>query len=219
MGVTQPISGTIVGPGTTSTADGYLQGIVTGIGASTVDVKVVNRVSAAGTIFPVDYTESGIFAFTTGTKTSNTLPGPGVLFSSSSSTIANPDAGISTCATVFQVDDWYDNQFIQLKNGALQWKEIAEKPGTSGYSAARNGSNDELHIVVIDDSGKISGATGAILEKFTFLSKADDAKNSFGDAIYYKNHVSERSNNIFICLLYTSPSPRDAHESRMPSSA
>ena len=31
MGVTQPISGTIVGPGTTSTADGYIQGIVTGI--------------------------------------------------------------------------------------------------------------------------------------------------------------------------------------------
>ena len=151
MGVTQPISGTIVGPGTTSTADGYLQGIVTGIGASTVDVKVTNRVSAAGTIFPATYTEDGIFAFTTGTKTSNTLPGPGVLFSSSSSTIANPDAGISTCATVFQVDDWYDNQFIQLKNGALQWKEIAEKPGTSGYSAARNGSNDELHIVVIDE--------------------------------------------------------------------
>ena len=25
--------------------------------------------------------------------------------------------------------------------------------------------------------------------------------------------------NVMICLLYTSPSPRDAHESRMPSSA
>ena len=25
--------------------------------------------------------------------------------------------------------------------------------------------------------------------------------------------------NAYICLLYTSPSPRDAHESRMPSSA
>ena len=141
---------------------------------------------------------SGIFAFTTGTKTSNTLPGPGVLFSSASSTIADPDAGISTCATIFQVDDWYDNQFIQLKNGALQWKEIAEKPGTSGYAAARNSSNDELHIVVIDDTGKITGAQGAILEKFTFLSKADDAKNSFGDAIYYKNFVSENSDNIFV---------------------
>jgi len=198
MGVTQPISGTIVGPGTTSTADGYIQGIVTGVGASTVDVKIVNRVSAAGTIFPASYTENGVFAFTTGTKTSNTLPGPGVLFSSSSSTIANPDAGISTCATIFQVDDWYDSQFIQLKNGALQWKEIAEKPGTSGYAAARNSSNDELHIVVVDDTGKITGAQGAILEKFTFLSKADDAKNSFGDAIYYKNFVSENSDNIFV---------------------
>ena len=198
QGVTQPISGTIVGPGTTSTADGYVQGIITGVGSSTIDVKVVNRVSAAGTIFPVTYTENGIFAFTTGTKTSNTLPGPGLLISGSSSTIADPDAGISTCATVFQADDWYDNQFIQLKNGALQWKEIAEKPGTSGYAAARNGSNDELHIVVIDDSGKISGTTGAILEKFTFLSKADDAKNSFGDAIYYKNFIAENSDNIFV---------------------
>ena len=198
QGVTQPISGTIVGPGTTSTADGYLQGIITGVGSSTIDVKVVNRVSAAGTIFPVTYTENGIFAFTTGTKTSNTLPGPGLLISGSNSTIADPDAGISTCATVFQADDWYDNQFIQLKNGALQWKEIAEKPGTSGYAAARNGSNDELHIVVIDDSGKISGTTGAILEKFTFLSKADDAKNSFGDAIYYKNFIAENSDNIFV---------------------
>ena len=51
---------------------------------------------------------------------------------------------------------------------------------------------------LIDDTGKISGATGAILEKFTFLSKADDAKNSFGDAIYYKDKISEQSNNIFV---------------------
>ena len=199
QGVTQPISGTIVGPGTTSTADGYVQGIITGVGSSTIDVKVVNHVSAAGTIFPVNYTENGIFAFTTGTKTSNTVPGPGILVSGfTGSSIADPDAGISTCATVFQVDDWYDNQFIQLKNGALQWKEIAEKPGTSGYSAARNGSNDELHIVVVDDSGKISGTTGAILEKFTFLSKADDAVDSFGSKIYYKDFVAENSDNIFV---------------------
>ena len=77
-------------------------------------------------------------------------------------------------------------------------REIAEKPGTSGYTAARNGSNDELHVVVIDDAGKVTGAQGAILEKFTFLSKADDAKNSFGDAIYYKNYVAENSDQIYV---------------------
>ena len=199
QGVTQPISGTIVGPGTTSTADGYVQGIITGVGSSTIDVKVVNHVSAAGTIFPVNYTENGIFAFGVGTTVSTTNPGSGILVSGfTGSSIADPDAGISTVSTVFQVDDWYDNQFIQLKNGALQWKEIAEKPGTSGYSAARNGSNDELHIVVVDDSGKISGTTGAILEKFTFLSKADDAVDSFGSKIYYKDFIAENSDNIFV---------------------
>ena len=199
QGVTQPISGTIVGLGTTSTADGYVQGIITGVGSSTIDVKVVNHVSAAGTIFPVNYTENGIFAFGVGTTVSTTNPGSGILVSGfTGSSIADPDAGISTVSTVFQVDDWYDNQFIQLKNGALQWKEIAEKPGTSGYAAARNSSNDELHVVVVDDSGKISGTTGAILEKFTFLSKADDAVDSFGSKIYYKDFIAENSDNIFV---------------------
>ena len=31
--------------------------------------------------------------------------------------------------------------------------------------------------------------------------------------------VSENKGHYYTCLLYTSPSPRDAHESRMPSSA
>ena len=31
--------------------------------------------------------------------------------------------------------------------------------------------------------------------------------------------IARRSDGVNSCLLYTSPSPRDAHESRMPSSA
>ena len=34
-----------------------------------------------------------------------------------------------------------------------------------------------------------------------------------------ENHVKEKFSNINICLLYTSPSPRDQSGSRMPSSA
>ena len=33
------------------------------------------------------------------------------------------------------------------------------------------------------------------------------------------NSLIDYCDNILNCLLYTSPSPRDAHESRMPSSA
>ena len=32
-------------------------------------------------------------------------------------------------------------------------------------------------------------------------------------------HIDADEPLCFVCLLYTSPSPRDAHESRMPSSA
>ena len=36
----------------------------------------------------------------------------------------------------------------------------------------------------------------------------------------FENAIKEEKiSNAYICLLYTSPSPRDAHESRMPSSA
>ena len=33
------------------------------------------------------------------------------------------------------------------------------------------------------------------------------------------SNIADTINEYFSCLLYTSPSPRDAHESRMPSSA
>ena len=36
---------------------------------------------------------------------------------------------------------------------------------------------------------------------------------------YYNDPVYDVTDNFGACLLYTSPSPRDAHESRMPSSA
>ena len=33
------------------------------------------------------------------------------------------------------------------------------------------------------------------------------------------NNINSKSTKIYLCLLYTSPSPRDVEESRMPSSA
>ena len=40
-----------------------------------------------------------------------------------------------------------------------------------------------------------------------------------GDSLFDKMNENEVDNYLKTCLLYTSPSPRDAHESRMPSSA
>ena len=45
------------------------------------------------------------------------------------------------------------------------------------------------------------------------------AAAGFGFVTPEDSTASDRSDDIFICLLYTSPSPRDATLSRMPSSA
>ena len=202
LAVTQATSSVVAGVGTTSINDGYLQGIITGIGVSTIDVKVLNRVSAAGTVFPVTYTEGGAYAFTVGTATSTGqfgVPGTaGVSISTDASTLAAPATGLSTVASVTTRDDWYDNQYIQLDNGQVLWKSVAEKPGTSGFSAARNSENDQLHVVVVDDKGSISGNAGTILEKHAFLSKATDAVNSLGSQVYYKDYIADNSNYIFV---------------------
>ena len=202
LAVTQATSSVVAGVGTTSINDGYLQGIITGIGVSTIDVKVLNRVSAAGTVFPVDYTEGGAYAFTVGTATSTGqfgVPGTaGVSISTDASTLAAPAAGLSTVASVTTQVDWYDNQYIQLDNGQILWKSVAEKPGTSGYAAARNSKNDELHIVVVDDKGTISGNSSTILEKHAFISKATDTVNSLGTKTYYKDYIADNSNYLFV---------------------
>ena len=69
-------------------------------------------------------------------------------------------------------------------------------PGTSTYAANKGGSDDELHIVVVDEDGLISGVPGTILEKFAGVSKAFDAKDDSGNSSYYKNVITAQSQYI-----------------------
>jgi phage tail sheath protein FI len=71
-------------------------------------------------------------------------------------------------------------------------------PGTSAFVSSRGGSNDEMHIVVIDATSEWSGTAGTILEKFSFVSKASDAKNSDGSSNYYKTVISNQSKYIWV---------------------
>lgn len=66
-------------------------------------------------------------------------------------------------------------------------------PGTSAYAAARNGVNDEMHIVVIDEDGNITGTKGSLLEKYSKVSKGEDAKTSQGGNNFYKDIINNTS--------------------------
>jgi len=70
-------------------------------------------------------------------------------------------------------------------------------PGTSDYAADKTGSNDELHVIVIDEDGKFSGIANTVLEKYSFVSKASDAVNNDGSANYYKTVINSKSQYVW----------------------
>jgi len=81
-----------------------------------------------------------------------------------------------------------------------RWKyydAVDGAPGTSKYVSERNGANDEIHVVVIDEDGGISGVPGTILETFSKLSKASDAKDPQGNDNYYPNVIYTKSEYIY----------------------
>ena len=70
-------------------------------------------------------------------------------------------------------------------------------PGTSPYAQANGGSGDELHIVIVDEDGGISGTKGEVLETFGAVSKGSDAKTPQGSTNYYPDVIYNSSNYIY----------------------
>ncbi len=75
---------------------------------------------------------------------------------------------------------------------------VGKAPGTSPAVEALNRSIvDELHIVVVDEDGKFSGAPGTVLEAFTSLSRSTDARNDDGSSGYYKTTINDLSRYLW----------------------
>ena len=94
------------------------------------------------------------------------------------------------------------------------------KSDNNDFDLSRRTSNDtmESDIQQCDNMHGNTGATG--ISTVGILGNGDDLQ-----AITARDGERISSSCVMIrtedkfCLLYTSPSPRDAHESRMPSSA
>ena len=195
MGVTQAIpAGTVVsktgvGAGTTELLDGHLKGIITKVNSNTVDVKVVSHVSADGTSTVVDYNDDYKFS-TTGNISVHAV---GSNTSYASTAVSN-------------AIDWFGEQTLAVSSqtiggtetvSTVKWNTLANAPGTSAYAAARGAKNDEIHVIVIDGKGTITGNAGTILEKHLNLSKASDAEFSVGSPSYWNRYLEVNSEYIF----------------------
>ena len=79
-----------------------------------------------------------------------------------------------------------------------QYYDLVDKaPGTSVYASNRSGVNDEMHIVVVDEDGGITGTAGEVLEVYDSVSKGSDAKTAQGDTNYYVDVLYNQSEYIY----------------------
>ena len=176
-----PANSVVAGSGSTSVLTGTFRGIISEIGVDQIGVKFVGHVSTGNTFTAVDYTQNGVYAFP----------------ESGTATITAP-AGSEVGAVAYtREQDWFENQVIPLTVGELEWDQLADRPGTSDFAAARGARFDEVHVVVIDDKGTITGNAGTILEKHLSLSKASDATFSVGSPSYWRKYLYTNSEYIF----------------------
>ena len=187
FGVTQALTGVTVGVGTTSAATGILKGVVTGKTATTLEVKIVSTV-IGGTETLVEYQQNSQFEFKNGTMLN---------------IVNNSGSTVGKSSTITSVD-WYNSQNIltSVADGGtdfatITWRSVLNKPKTNNYVSRRDGTNDALHVVVIDASGGVTGDVGSVLEKFPNLSKAKDGEASGKESIYYKDYLANQSEYIF----------------------
>jgi phage tail sheath protein FI len=57
--------------------------------------------------------------------------------------------------------------------------------------------SNELHVVVVDQDGDITGTAGEVLEKYSFVGTASTAKNADGSTNYVNNVVNNGSQYVF----------------------
>jgi hypothetical protein len=173
--------------GTVTTFNGYIRGLITNIGKDFIDVKITDRVNDDdNSVEKISY------------KIPGSVPNPNSLYDGVSFSIINSSGVVkANIQSYTSIVDWYNQQTLGLENSTVYWSSIAQKPGTSEYASKRNSSNDEIHIVVADDSGEISGNSGQIIERFAFLSKGSDARATPSEGIYYKTYLANKSEYVY----------------------
>ena len=76
--------------------------------------------------------------------------------------------------------------------------QFSGPPTTTDDVSAASGSLDEMHIVVLDEDGAITGTAGHILETFEGVSQASDAKASTGESNYYADVIYNQSKYVYV---------------------
>ena len=81
-----------------------------------------------------------------------------------------------------------------------RWEYFGEfdtAPTTTNYANTAQVTGDAIHVAVVDEDGKFSGAQGTVLEVYGNVSQASDAKTEQGATNYYKDVINQQSSHIW----------------------
>ena len=76
--------------------------------------------------------------------------------------------------------------------------QFSGPPTSTDDVVAAGGSLDEMHIVVLDEDGGITGTAGEILETFEGVSQASDAKTATGSSNFFPDVIYAQSKFVYV---------------------
>lgn len=90
-------------------------------------------------------------------------------------------------------------EYASLFDRAPGRSQFVELSGNTELQISNTSAQlDELHAVVVDEDGAITGTAGTILETYSGLSRATDAISSEGQPLYYKTVINDRSSYVWV---------------------
>ena len=109
---------------------------------------------------------------------------------------------VQTAPTMDQLSVTSNNFSDAVKSTAVKrrweyYNEFDASPGTSDFAVRQGGSNDELHVAVVDEDGEITKVRGQLIERYNALSRASNALKENGNTNYYKEVINQQSSWIW----------------------
>ena len=83
-------------------------------------------------------------------------------------------------------------------------------PRSSDFAKSNNAKNDEVHVVVLDNNGLITGTRGTVLEIYPYVSIANNAKKADGSTNYVKDVINNQSGFVWMAGFGTAVFPTTA---------
>jgi phage tail sheath protein FI len=193
-------------------ANGELTCVVATTGSNTITIKIANSSSgnvaeaatrantiynliSTGDLIEIGNTTIGTQKLKVGSLTnpsSNSTHGYFTITTTSKYTLGN--FGNLAVANVLTNDSGY------LKRHWEYSTSVDKAPGTSTYQSTFGNTAvvDEVHVVVADEDGLVTGVPGSVLEVFEGVSRATDAKTEDGTSNYYKTVIDQNSNFVYL---------------------